>query len=108
MRIQIQHVADQGNLARERLVLRVRTDADIGDFVLLRTGFLDDEVTTEIRNAFWFPYEDVRARDSVAVYSKEGGSHRRKLDDGRHLHVFYWGASAPLWKAVCSDWDAKR
>ena len=98
MKIKIQYVADQGDLKRERLVLSVRQDADIGDFVLLRTGFLDEDVTTEIRNAFWFPYDDVRARDFVLVYSKEGGSHRKTLQDGRHVHIFYWGESAPLWK----------
>ena len=91
MRVQIQYVADRGDLSRERLVMRVRQDVDIGDFMLVRTGFEEDEVTTDVSNALWFPYERLRAGDLVVVYSKRGGSKRKRLDDGHKAHFFYWG-----------------
>lgn len=79
MRMQIQYVADRGDLSGERLVMRVRQDVDIGDFMLVRTGFEDDEVTTDVSNALWFPYRRLRAGDLVVVYSKRGRDRRKQL-----------------------------
>lgn len=98
MRVQIQSVVDKGDMDQERLVLKVRDDADIGDFMLVRTGFKDDDVTTKVYNSFWFPYKHVRARDFVVVYSKQGRSREKSLEDGRKAHFFYWGEAAPLWE----------
>ncbi len=96
MKVQIQYVADKGNLSRERLVMRVRKEVDIGDFILIRTGFEDDEVTTEVSNAFWFPYQQLRAGDLVVVYSKKGRSRIGPID-GAKAYFFYWGQESPLW-----------
>ena len=82
MRVQIQYVVDRGDLSRERLVMRVRQDVDIGDFMLVRTGFEEDEVTTDVL---------------VVVYSKRGRNKRKGLDDGHKAHFFYWGQDSPLW-----------
>ncbi len=95
--MQIQYVADRGDLSCERLVMRVRQDVDIGDFMLVRTGFEDDEVTTDVSNALWFPYRRLRAGDLVVVYSKKGRHRRKQLDDGHKAHFFYWDQDSPLW-----------
>lgn len=97
MRVQIRYVAEQGDLDRERLVMRVRQDVDIGDFMLVRAGFEDDEVTTDVSNAFWFPYRRLRAGDLVVVYSKRGSDKQKRLDDGHKAHFFYWGQDSALW-----------
>lgn len=97
MRVQIQYVADRGDLSSERLVMRVRQDVDIGNFMLLRTGFEDDEVTTEVSNAFWFPDKRLRAGDLVVVYSKRGRDKRRQIDNGRRAYFFYWDQDSSLW-----------
>ena len=97
MRVQIQYVADRGDLGRERLVMRVRQHVDIGDFMLVRTGFEEDEVTTDVSNALWFPYKRLRAGDLVVVYSKQGRYKRKELDDGHEAHFFYWNQDSPLW-----------
>lgn len=97
MRVQIQYVADPGDLSSERLVMRVRQDVDIGDFMLVRTGFEEDEVTTNVSNAFWFPYKRLRAGDLVVVYSKQGRDRQKRLDDGKEAHFFYWDQGSSLW-----------
>ena len=97
MKIRIEYVADRGDMYSERLVLRARSDADIGDFMLLRTGFEDDEVTTEIKNTLWFPYERISAGDIVVIYSKTGHYKKKKLRDNRSAHFFYWNQESPLW-----------
>ena len=97
MRVQIQYVADPGDLSRERLVMRVRQDVDIGDFMLVRTGFEDDEITTDISNALWFPYKQLDAGDLVVVYSKEGYDRQKRFDNGKRAHFFYWKQNSSLW-----------
>ncbi|MYE12356.1 MAG: hypothetical protein F4X99_12015 [Gammaproteobacteria bacterium] len=97
MRIKIDRVADRGDLARERLVLRVRKDADIGDFMLIRTGFRGRSVTTNVTNSLWFPYQEVAEGDLIVVYSKSGTNKRHARDSGGTVHFFYWGQRSPLW-----------
>ena len=97
MRIKIHRVADMGNLTRERLVLRVRKDADIGDFMLIRTGYREQGVTVNVTNSLWFPYQEVAEGDLVVVYSKSGRNKQRARDDGGTVHFFYWGQRSPLW-----------
>ncbi len=77
--------------------MRVRQDVDIGDFMLVRTGFEGDGVTTEVSNALWFPYKRLRAGDLVVVYSKRGRSRAKPLDGGAEAHFFYWDQDSPLW-----------
>ena len=96
-RVQIQYVSGRGDLSRERLVMRVRQDVDIGDFMLVRTGFEDDEVTTDVSNAFWFPYKRLRGGDMVVVYSKRGTDKQKQLDDGHKAYFFYWHQDSSLW-----------
>lgn len=115
MRVQIQYVADRGDLRSERLVMRVRHDVDIGDFMLVRTGFEDDEVTTDVSNAFWFPYKRLRPGDLVVVYSKKGHDKRKQLDNGRKAYFFYWDQDSSLWDddhvapvlLYAPQWDSK-
>lgn len=97
MRIQIQSVVDKGVPDRERLVLRVLQDVDIGDFMLIRTGFEGNHVTTRVVNTFWFPDRSVNAGDIIVVYSKRGYGKEKEISDSRTAHFFYWGQDEPLW-----------
>lgn len=99
MKVGIRYVVDAGNKEKERLVLRARATADIGDFMLVRTGFLDDDVTTDVKDSFWFPYKRVEAKDLIVLYSKAGRPSERHLDEGRTVHFFFWGRKEPLWGA---------
>ena len=97
MKIRIQFVADKGDLDNERLVFRVLRDVDLGDFLLVRTGFEGDQVTTEVMNTFWFPFKAVTAGDIVVVYSKIGRAKQKQISDDRTAHFFYWCQDSPLW-----------
>ena len=97
MRVKIESITDRGDLDRERLVLRVLGDADIGEYLLIRTGFEDDKVTTEVVNTFWFPDRPMSRGDLVVVYSKSGAPKRKSIRDGRTAHFFYWEQESPLW-----------
>lgn len=97
MKVRIRYVVNPGDMDRERLVMQVRRDVDIGNFMLVRTGFEDDEVTTSVSHAFWFPDKQLRAGDLVVVYSKAGNDNQKLLDDGQEAHFFYWDQKSPLW-----------
>ncbi len=97
MKIRIRYVADAGNKERERLVLRAASTTDIGDFMLVRTGFIDEDVTTEVKDSFWFPYKRVAADDLIVLYSKAGRPKEKPLDGGRTAHFFFWGRPEALW-----------
>ena len=97
MQIKIGYAADKRDLARERLVLHAKRSTDIGDFLLIRTCVEDGEVTTDVRNSFWFPDRPVKAGDLVVVYSKSGTQRDKKFEGGRTAHFFYWDQKAPLW-----------
>ena len=97
MKVQIRFVAGRGDHRHERLVLDVLRDGDIGDFMLIRTRFEGNQVTTEVVNTFWFPDKPVRADDIVVVYTKSGNDKQKVIADDRTAHFFYWGQDSPLW-----------
>ena len=78
MRLAIQYIADRGHANKERLVLRVRADTDVGDYILIQSDFRGDSVTTFTYNTYWFPYKEVKSGDLVVIYTK-GGSANEKV-----------------------------
>lgn len=97
MKVEIKSIADKGDPKKERLVLRVQHDVNIGQFLVLCTGFSNGQVNIGIRNTYWFPDKDVRAGDLVVLYSKSGGDNEKVLDSGAKAHFFYWGLPGPRW-----------
>lgn len=99
VKVHIESVVDRGDIDHERLVLRAVRDADIGDFMLIRTRFEGDQVTTGVINTLWFPDQTVKTGDIIVVYSKSGGTTRKRTKDGRTAHFFYWGQKSALWES---------
>ena len=97
MKVQIRSVEDKGDIRHERLVLRVKRDVDIGDFMLLRTAFEGGHPTTKVANTLWFPDMSMSAGDIVVVYSKPGKAKQKKISGDRTAHFFYWGQDSALW-----------
>lgn len=115
MRLEIRSFADAGNLEKERLILRVSSDTDIGEYAVLRSGTGSSGSPTSGRKmAYWFPDVNVNAGDIVVLYSKKGTRSEKPLTEGRTAHFFYWGSSTPLWVPgrcavvlLVSDWEYK-
>jgi hypothetical protein len=97
MKIVIRTIADKGNYEKERLVLKVRADTDIGDYLIMQTGFNDGGVTIGTYQTFWFPYKSVSAGDLVVLYTKSGKENEKELEQGRCAHFFYWGLGSAIW-----------
>lgn len=97
MNLKLFSISDKGDINKERLVLKVFGNTDVGDYLLMRVKFLDGEATTTITNTFWFPFQDVKIGDKVIVYSKRGSQNKKNLSDGATAYFFYWGQDKSLW-----------
>ncbi len=97
MKIDFQSIADKGNYDKERLVLKVLADTDIGDYLVIQTGYSDGGVTIGTYETFWFPYKSVSAGDLIVLYTKSGNDNAKELKRGRSAHFFYWGLTKSMW-----------
>ncbi|MEN2473586.1 hypothetical protein [Burkholderia sp. GS2Y] len=98
MKIALKSFADVGIEAKERIVMRVDSDHDIGKYVLLCTAKgSEGKPTWGKKEAYWFPDKPLKAGDQVVLYSKAGTRSEKKLDDGSTVHFFYWGLSGTRW-----------
>ena len=96
MKAKITAIRHEGKLSDERLVIKVETACNIGEFLVLHTGYRGDSVTTRIVDTFWFPDKEVDAGDLVVLYTKTGTNSEKK-DEKNKSHFFYWGKSSPVW-----------
>jgi hypothetical protein len=115
MKLKISSVADKGLLEKERIVLKAVTALDVGNFLLLQTGFNDKEVTISMHHAYWFPYKQISAGDLVVIYTKTGTDSEKSISNGHTAHFFYWGLSSAIWKSTvrapvllhASEWESR-
>lgn len=96
MILRITGVRDAGNLERERVVLSATNAGDMGEFLLLQTGYHDNSVNTSVYWTFWFPDKALNAGDFVVIYTKRGRQSERPFKDAMS-HFFYWGLDEPIW-----------
>ncbi|WP_175127814.1 hypothetical protein [Achromobacter piechaudii] len=97
MKVKITAIREPGNLEKERIVMRVESACDIGQFILLQTGFHEGSVNTLIYETFWFPDKEVGAGDFVVVYTKNGNSSEKPFKESKS-HFFYMGESKAIWQ----------
>ncbi len=98
MSIEIRHVRDAGELSKERVVLRVTADDDIGRYILFDTTYYDDgTVSNAIRHSLWFPDKSVKSGDLVVAYTKVGTNSEKKNENGSTSHFFYMGLGRTIW-----------
>lgn len=99
MEMTIRTVRDRGNKARERVVLHVEKDLDVGGHLLLATRISSKGATLggRVQHCFWFPNRETKAGDLVIVYSKQGRSGPKDNSSGNTSHFFYWGLDDSIW-----------
>jgi hypothetical protein len=109
----LKDIRDTGELEKERIVLQVSHDDDIGGYVIFEATTSDNHaIYDEVRHVFWFPEKDVKAGDLVVLYTKSGIEKAKKNKNGSTSHFFYWSLERALWKrsnaavviANLSDW----
>lgn len=115
MRVKITSIADRADLNKERIVMKVLSDTDIGGYAVFDAEYQEGIVTTGVQDVFWFPDKKVSAGDFVVLYTKRGKPSEKKLPiRGKTTHFFYWGSSSPKWNTdgttpvllFISEWEA--
>ena len=98
MSFEIRGVENIGDLERERVVLRAKTETPIGHYAVFRCNPSDDGrvLSGDIPSAYWFEDKTVKSGDFVVLYTK-GGQSSEKVNSGNTSHFFYWGKSAAQW-----------
>ena len=116
MKLKFSSFADAGQPQKERLVLRVEEDTDVGDYlIMISSGASDGRATAGRKVAYWFPDKEVKAGDLVVLYSKRGSQSEKKLDAGGTAHFFYWGLDGAQWSGsecgavllLSAEWEFK-
>jgi len=98
MNVKIRATRDNGIRKKERLVLEVLRDDDIGYYVVFDTTFTGDgSVSNKVRHSYWFPDKKVRSGDTIVLYTKLGIQSEKQRKDGSTSHFFYWGLDKTIW-----------
>jgi hypothetical protein len=116
MKVKITSIADLGVLEKERIVMKVLSSTDIGSYVIFEAIYREGNITTGVKNVFWFPDKEVSAGDFVVLYTKQGKQNEKILESGNKSHFFYWGSNDSKWKTnkmapvllAISDWQTFR
>lgn len=105
--LELRTLLSPGVIEEERIVIHVLVDTDIGDYILLQTGFnpKTENVTIATYHSFWFPYKRVNNGDFVVVYTMGGTNSEKKFERGEEqdkgtVHFFYWGLEDPIWNKL--------
>lgn len=115
MKLKITAIREPGNLQKERIVMKVQAPVNVGEFVLLQTGFNENAVTNGVYNTYWFPDKEVNTGDYVVLYTKAGKLSDVVFKDVKS-HFFYLANSAPIWNEsnrsavlmYAPDWESFR
>jgi len=116
MKIEISSFADAGDYQRERIVIRVQSDVDIGEYAVFCSAVSSEgNPTAGRKQAYWFPDGIVKSGDLVVLYTKRGTTSRKELKPGRTAHFYYWGQEMALWGGAgnaavvlqIEDWNSK-
>lgn len=96
MKVKITAIREPGNIQKERVVIRAESACNIGEFILLQTGFKNGSVNTGVYETLWFPDKPVHAGDYIVVYTKRGTNSEKPFKEVTS-HFFYIGKSEPIW-----------
>lgn len=115
MDVVIRKIADNSIHDKERLILDVTADVDIGNFVVFDTSFSKDgKISNKVRHTYWFPDQKVKKGDVVVLYTRKGKNISEKKDS-HTIYFYYWDLDISVWNndgdcAVllnCKDWTSK-
>jgi hypothetical protein len=97
MNVKIRSIVDAGVETKERIVMKVLSDTDIGHYAVFEALRRGEELSTAILDAYWFPDKSVKEGDLVILYTKSGTSSEKTSEGGKTSHFFYWGRTGSKW-----------
>lgn len=97
MKVEIKYIKDFGDPEKERVVFKVNAPTNIGLYVVAESVKVNDNaISSEIKNQYWFPDQNLGIGDLVVLYTKKGEKKSVLNKDGSTTYFFYWGLEKPL------------
>ena len=95
--LSIIEIKSPGDLAHERVVVRVLEDINVGNYLLFSAIANDKGVYAGPGVGFWLPNLTVKQEDTVVIYTKKGDAKEKELGGGRKSHFIYLNRTTPIW-----------
>ncbi len=96
MNIELKYIKDRGNKVKERIVLKAKTDLDIGYYMVFLTKKTGEEsFSSDPEKVFWFPDKEVKEGDLIVLYTKPGEKSIKENKSGNSTHFYYWALDTP-------------
>lgn len=98
MDIQFYIVKDSGDPEKERVILRVQKNTDLGSYLIATSTENTDNktISSELSNVLWLPDQKLQSGDLVVIYTKKGKEGKVVNKDGSTSYFYYWGLSKPI------------
>jgi hypothetical protein len=113
--LKIVTIADRGNLASERVHLKVAKDCEASNYIILATVMSGPAtVFAGTRPAYWLETKQLKVGDQIVLYTKAGTPSSSPRPDGTGInYFFFWGmrgamfgvAGAKAMVAELSYWE---
>lgn len=98
MDLQIIKVADNGDLEKERVIIKVLKDCLISWYLIFDNTYNEDGTLSNLwRHLYIFPKRRVNAGDYIWLYTKDGNGTQWRNDSNTTTHVLYWGLGETIW-----------
>jgi hypothetical protein len=99
MSLRITHVRENGDIEKERVVMRAESDTDVGSYIMLNCDRISEEQVEsgDIPSSYWFEDKAIKKGDFVVLYTKAGQSSEKTNESGFTSHFFYWNRSTTMW-----------
>ena len=97
MRIEIKYIKNFGEFEKERVVFQVNAPTNLGLYMVAESvKIAENAISSEIKNPYWFPDQDLKTGDLVVLYTKKGEKKSILNNDGSTTYFFYWGLENTL------------
>lgn len=96
MEIAISSIGNKGDLTNERIGFNVLKDCELKYYLVFKTAMTTKGFVNRSNATYWFLPQELKAGDSVVLYSKAGQDSVKTNTDGSKTYFFYWGLTAPI------------
>ena len=96
MEVKITSIADKGDLANERIGLKVLKDCELKYYIIFKTNKTSGGFGNKSDNSYWFLPNEVKSGDRIVLYSKKGKASIKENNDGSKTYFFYWNLNQTI------------
>lgn len=98
MDIQFSIVKDLGNKEKERVILKVLKNTDLGGYMVATSLENDDNstISASVSNVFWLPDQKLKIGDLVVLYTMAEKKGKIDNKDGSTSYFYSWGLNSSI------------